>query len=190
MRFESFVASLLLFACSRVMLRGSDIKWDLRKTQPYDAYDQVEFGVPIGSHGDCYDSYLVRVEEMRQFLRIILQALNKTPPGEVKVDDSKIVSPRRAETKESMEALSHHFKLYTEGFQVPPGSTYTAVENPKGEFGVYLVSEGTSRSYRCKEKAPGFPHLAAIEHIGKQHMLADIAAIIGTLDIVFGEVDR
>ncbi|GAU89016.1 hypothetical protein RvY_01615 [Ramazzottius varieornatus] len=183
-------ADALYWGMSGVMLRGSGIKWDLRKTQPYDAYDKVEFDVPIGSHGDCYDRYLCRVEEMRQSLRIILQALNKMPPGEIKVDDNKIVPPTRKEMKESMEALIHHFKLYTEGFQVPPGNTYTAVEAPKGEFGVYLVSDGTSRPYRCKVKAPGFAHLAAIDHIGKQHMLADIVAIIGTLDIVFGEVDR
>lgn len=183
-------ADALYWGMSGAMLRGSGIKWDLRKTQPYDAYDQVDFDVPIGSHGDCYDRYLCRVEEMRQSLRIILQALNKMPPGEIKVDDNKIVPPTRKEMKESMEALIHHFKLYTEGFQVPPGVTYTAVEAPKGEFGVYLVSDGTSRPYRCKVKAPGFAHLAAIDHIGKQHMLADIVAIIGTLDIVFGEVDR
>ncbi|XP_055330892.1 NADH-ubiquinone oxidoreductase 49 kDa subunit-like [Paramacrobiotus metropolitanus] len=180
----------LAYGMSGVMLRGSGIKWDLRKVQPYDAYDQVEFDVPIGSHGDCYDRYLVRVEEMRQSLRIIHQCLNKMPPGEIKVDDNKVVPPSRKEMKESMEALIHHFKLYTEGVQVPPGFTYTAVEAPKGEFGIYLVSDGTSRPYRCKIKAPGFAHLAAIDHIGKQHMLADIVAIIGTLDIVFGEVDR
>uniref|UniRef100_A0A8C8BDX2 NADH dehydrogenase [ubiquinone] iron-sulfur protein 2, mitochondrial n=1 Tax=Otus sunia TaxID=257818 RepID=A0A8C8BDX2_9STRI len=144
---------------SGVMLRGSGIHWDLRKTQPYDVYDQVEFDVPIGTHGDCYDRYLCRVEEMRQSLRIILQCLNKMPEGEIKVDDAKISPPKRAEMKSSMESLIHHFKLYTEGYQVPPGATYTAIEAPKGEFGVYLVSDGSSRPYRCKIKAPGFAHL-------------------------------
>ncbi|OQV18821.1 NADH dehydrogenase [ubiquinone] iron-sulfur protein 2, mitochondrial [Hypsibius exemplaris] len=180
----------VLWGMSGVMLRGSGIKWDLRKSQPYDAYHLVDFDVPVGSHGDCYDRYLVRVEEMRQSLKIIHQCLNKMPPGEIKVDDNKVVPPSRKEMKESMEALIHHFKLYTEGVQVPPGTTYTAIEAPKGEFGVYLVSDGTSRPYRCKIKAPGFAHLAAIDHMGREHMLADIVAIIGTLDVVFGEVDR
>jgi NADH dehydrogenase (ubiquinone) Fe-S protein 2 len=143
------------------MLRASGIKWDLRKTQPYDAYDQVEFDVPIGLNGDVYDRYLVRMEEMRQSLRIIEQCLNKMPPGEVKTDDYKVVPPKRAEMKQSMEALIHHFKLFTEGFQVPPGETYTAIEAPKGELGVYLVSDGTSRPYRCHIRAPGFPHLVS-----------------------------
>lgn len=180
----------LAWGFSGVMLRGSGIMWDLRKTQPYDAYDRVEFDVPIGIHGDCYDRYLCRMEEMRQSVRIIHQCLNDMPPGEVRADDNKIVPPKRAEMKESMEALIHHFKLYTEGYNVPPGSTYTAVEAPKGEFGVYLVSDGTNKPYRCKIKAPGFAHLAALDHIAKNHMLADLVAIIGTLDIVFGEVDR
>ncbi|XP_078393840.1 NADH dehydrogenase [ubiquinone] iron-sulfur protein 2, mitochondrial, partial [Cetorhinus maximus] len=149
----------LNYGFSGVMLRGSGIKWDLRKTQPYDVYDQVEFDVPIGSKGDCYDRYLCRVEEMRQSLRIILQCLNKMPAGEIKVDDAKVSPPKRSEMKTSMESLIHHFKLYTEGFQVPPGVTYTAIEAPKGEFGVYLVSDGSSRPYRCKIKAPGFAHL-------------------------------
>lgn len=175
---------------SGVMLRGSGIKWDLRRTQPYDDYQDFEFDVPIGLKGDCYDRYKIRVEEMRQSLRIIIQALNNMPPGLVKVDDNKIVPPSRVEMKSSMEALIHHFKLFTEGYQVPPGATYTAVEAPKGEFGIYLVSDGTSRPYRCKIKAPGFAHLAAIEEIGRHHMLADIVAIIGTLDVVFGEIDR
>jgi len=144
---------------SGVMLRGSGIKWDLRKVQPYDAYDQVDFDVPIGRHGDCYDRYLCRVEEMRQSLRIIHQCLNKMPEGEVRVDDAKIMPPKRGEMKSSMEALIHHFKLFTEGFQVPPGATYTVIEAPKGEFGVYLVSDGTSRPYRCRIRAPGFFHL-------------------------------
>lgn len=180
----------LNWGCSGVMLRGSGIKWDLRKAMPYDAYDLVEFDVPIGVNGDCYDRYLCRVEEMRQSLRIIYQCLNQMPAGEVRIDDAKIVPPRREEMKTSMEALIHHFKLYTQGFQVPPGSTYTAIEAPKGEFGVYLVSDGTSKPYRCKIKAPGFAHLAALRHMGPSCMLADVVAIIGTLDVVFGEIDR
>ncbi|CAH1262066.1 NADH-ubiquinone oxidoreductase 49 kDa subunit-like [Branchiostoma lanceolatum] len=178
------------YGFSGVMLRGSGIKWDLRKVQPYDAYDQVEFDVPIGRKGDCYDRYLIRMEEMRQSLHIIHQCLNKMPEGEIKVDDAKITPPRRAEMKESMEALIHHFKLYTEGYMVPPGSTYTAIEAPKGEFGVYLVSDGSSRPYRCKIKAPGFAHLAGLDKVSQGHMLADVVAIIGTLDVVFGEIDR
>ncbi|KAF6293314.1 NADH:ubiquinone oxidoreductase core subunit S2 [Rhinolophus ferrumequinum] len=180
----------LNYGFSGVMLRGSGIQWDLRKTQPYDVYSQVEFDVPIGSRGDCYDRYLCRVEEMRQSIRIISQCLNKMPPGEVKVDDAKVSPPKRAEMKTSMESLIHHFKLYTEGYQVPPGATYTAIEAPKGEFGVYLVSDGSSRPYRCKIKAPGFAHLAGLDKMSKGHMLADVVAIIGTQDIVFGEVDR
>lgn len=175
---------------SGVMLRGSGIKWDLRKTQPYDDYQDFDFDIPIGVKGDCYDRYLIRVEEMRQSIRIIQQCLNAMPPGPVKVDDNKIVPPSRKEMKSSMEALIHHFKLFSEGYQVPPGATYTAVEAPKGEFGVYLVSDGSSRPYRCKVKAPGFAHLSALDWIGRNHLLADIVAIIGTLDIVFGEVDR
>ncbi|XP_012233635.1 NADH-ubiquinone oxidoreductase 49 kDa subunit [Linepithema humile] len=175
---------------SGVMLRGSGIKWDLRKVAPYDAYHLVEFDVPVGTNGDCYDRYLCRMEEMRQSLRIINQCLNQMPEGEVRCDDAKIVPPRREEMKTSMEALIHHFKLYTQGFQVPPGATYTAIEAPKGEFGVYLVSDGSSKPYRCKIKAPGFAHLAGLQHIGPKHFLADIVAIIGTLDVVFGEIDR
>ncbi|XP_046420008.1 NADH-ubiquinone oxidoreductase 49 kDa subunit-like [Neodiprion pinetum] len=175
---------------SGVMLRGSGIKWDLRKSQPYDAYHLVDFDVPIGVKGDCYDRYLCRVEEMRQSLRIIHQCLNQMPPGEIRTDDAKIAPPPRSEMKSSMEALIHHFKLFSQGYQVPPGATYTAIEAPKGEFGVYLVSDGGSKPYRCKIKAPGFAHLAALDMIGKKHMLADIVAIIGTLDVVFGEIDR
>jgi len=178
------------WGCSGVMLRGSGIKWDLRKTQPYDAYDKVEFDVPIGTRGDTYDRYLCRVEEMRQSLRIIHQCMNMMPEGEIKLDDMKITPPSRAEMKESMEAVIHHFKLHTEGYQVPAGSTYTAVEAPKGEFGVYLVSDGTSRPYRCKIKAPGFAHLATLEHVAPGLQLPDIVALIGTLDVVFGEIDR
>lgn len=180
----------LNYGCSGVMLRGSGIKWDLRKTQPYDAYDKVEFDIPIGRKGDCYDRYLIRIEEMRQSLKIVHQCLNKMPPGEIKVDDQKICPPKRGEMKTSMESLIHHFKLYSEGYNVTPGATYTAVEAPKGEFGVYLVSDGTNKPYRCKIKAPGFAHLAALDKVSKNHMLADVVAIIGTLDIVFGEVDR
>ncbi|KAF2364012.1 NAD(P)H-quinone oxidoreductase subunit D/H [Trinorchestia longiramus] len=178
------------FVISGVMLRGSGIKWDIRKAAPYDAYNLVEFDVPIGKNGDTYDRYLIRLEEMRQSLNIIEQCLNNMPAGEVRADDAKIVPPRRAEMKSSMEALIHHFKLFTQGFQVPPGATYTAIEAPKGEFGVYLVADGSSKPYRCKIKAPGFAHLAGLDLVGKNHMLADIVAIIGTLDIVFGEVDR
>uniref|UniRef100_A0A182SEZ1 Complex I-49kD n=1 Tax=Anopheles maculatus TaxID=74869 RepID=A0A182SEZ1_9DIPT len=180
----------LNYGFSGVMLRGSGIKWDLRKSQPYDAYDRVEFDVPIGTKGDCYDRYLCRIEEMRQSLRIIDQCLNQMPAGEIKTDDAKLTPPSRGEMKHSMEALIHHFKLFTQGYQVPPGATYTAVEAPKGEFGLYLVSDGSSRPYRCKIKAPGFAHLAALDKVGRHHMLADVVAIIGTLDVVFGEIDR
>ncbi|XP_041373206.1 NADH-ubiquinone oxidoreductase 49 kDa subunit-like [Gigantopelta aegis] len=180
----------LNYGFSGVMVRGSGVKWDIRKVEPYDRYDQVEFDVPIGRKGDCYDRYLVRMEEMRQSVRIMLQCLNKMPAGEIKVDDNKVAPPARADMKTSMESLIHHFKLYSEGYQVPPGSAYTAIEAPKGEFGVYLVSDGTNKPYRCKIKAPGFAHLAGLEKLAKKHMLADVVAIIGTLDIVFGEVDR
>ncbi|KAJ3289936.1 NADH dehydrogenase [ubiquinone] iron-sulfur protein 2 [Borealophlyctis nickersoniae] len=175
---------------SGVMLRGSGIAWDLRKEQPYDAYADMEFDIPIGKNGDCYDRFLCRVEEMRQSVRIIEQCLNKMPTGPVKVDDHKIVPPSRAEMKESMEALIHHFKLYSEGYSVPPGETYTVIEAPKGEFGVYLVSDGSSKPYRCKIRAPGFPHLAGFNLVGRGHFIADAVTIIGTLDVVFGEIDR
>ena len=175
---------------SGVMLRGSGVAWDLRKTQAYDVYDRMDFQVPVGSRGDCYDRYLIRVEEMRQSLRIILQCLQEMPQGEIKTDDRKITPPSRAHMKSSMESLIHHFKLYTEGFSVPAGETYTAVEAPKGEFGVYLVSNGTNRPYRCKIRAPGFAHLQGLDFMVKNHMLADVVTIIGTQDIVFGEVDR
>ncbi|KAK2174683.1 hypothetical protein NP493_781g02001 [Ridgeia piscesae] len=167
------------YGFSGVMLRGSGIKWDLRKMQPYDAYDKVEFDIPIGKKGDCYDRYLIRMEEMRQSVRIVEQCINQMPPGDIKVDDHKVAPPKRADMKNSMEALIHHFKLYTEGYQVPPGETYTAIEGPKGEFGVYLVSDGTSKPYRCKIKAPGFSHLAAMNKLAKGLMLADVVAIIG-----------
>ena len=173
-----------------VMLRGSGVAWDLRKNQPYDVYEQMDFQVPVGSRGDCYDRYLIRVEEMRQSLRIILQCLQEMPQGAIKTDDRKITPPSRTHMKTSMESLIHHFKLYTEGFTVPVGETYTAVEAPKGEFGVYLVSNGTNKPYRCKIRAPGFAHLQGIDFMSKNHMLADVVTIIGTQDIVFGEVDR
>jgi len=175
-----------------VMLRGSGVPWDLRKTQPYDVYDRMQFEVPVGTRGDCYDRYLLRIEEMRQSLRIIMQSLNQMPTQDapVQVDDRKITPPSRAQMKESMESLIHHFKLYTEGFHVPASETYTAVEAPKGEFGVYLVSDGGNRPYRCKIRAPGFAHLQGLDFMAKDHMLADVVTIIGTQDIVFGEIDR
>nr|YP_011008176.1 NADH dehydrogenase subunit 7 [Egregia menziesii]WBP70077.1 NADH dehydrogenase subunit 7 [Egregia menziesii] len=175
---------------SGVMLRGSGVRWDLRKNESYDAYSELSFQGVIGKTGDCYDRYLVRVEEMRQSLSIIYQCLNKIPEGSVKVNDFKISPPSRADVKQSMEALIHHFKLYTEGVTVPSGETYTATEAPKGEFGVYLVSDGSNRPYRCKIKAPGFSHLQALNFMSNSHMLADVVTIIGTQDIVFGEVDR
>ena len=173
-----------------VMLRGSGVEWDLRKSQPYDVYDRMDFDIPVGTRGDCYDRYLIRVEEMRQSLRIISQCLNQIPDGPFKTDDYKLSPPSRTDMKESMEALIHHFKLYTEGFHVPKGETYTSVEAPKGEFGVYLVSDGTNRPYRCKIRAPGFYHLQGLDFMSRYHMLADVVTIIGTQDIVFGEVDR
>ena len=175
---------------SGVMLRGSGVNWDIRKAHPYEVYDQVEFDVPVGKNGDCYDRYLIRVEEMRQSLRIIVQCLNQMPNGVVKSDDKKLTPPSRSHMKQSMESLIHHFKLYTEGFNVPAGETYTAIEAPKGEFGVFLVSDGTHKPYRCKIRAPGFAHLQALDFMSKHHMLADVVTIIGTQDIVFGEVDR
>jgi len=175
---------------SGVMLRGSGVCWDLRKTQPYDVYDKIDFQIPVGKRGDCYDRYIIRVEEMRQSIRIIMQCLNEMPTGIIKTDDRKITAPSRSQLKQSMESLIHHFKLYTEGFTVPAGETYTAVEAPKGEFGVYLVSNGTNRPYRCKIRAPGFAHLQGLDFMAKNHMLADVVTIIGTQDIVFGEVDR
>ncbi len=171
-------------------LRACGIPWDLRRSRPYDMYDQVEFNLALGRNGDCYDRYLVRVLEMRESLRIIDQCLKKMKPGPVKVQDHKIAPPKRAEMKRSMEALIHHFKLYTEGFHVPEGATYTVVEAPKGEFGVFLVSDGSNRPYRCKIRAPAFAHLQAMEVLSKGHMLADAVAVIGSLDIVFGEIDR
>jgi len=178
------------FGFSGVMLRGSGIPWDLRKTQPYEIYDQLDFDIPVGTNGDCYDRYLIRIEEMRQSLRIINQVINTIPEGPIKTDDKKITVPSRVNMKQSMESLIHHFKLYTEGYAVPAGETYTGTEAPKGEFGVYLVSNGTSKPYRCKLRAPGFSHLSALDFMSKGHMVADVVTIIGTQDIVFGEVDR
>jgi NADH-quinone oxidoreductase subunit D len=172
------------------MLRASGVPWDLRKAQPYDAYEAMDFDIPIGKNGDCWDRYLVRVEEMRQSLRIILQALDQMPGGPVKVDDHKVAPPKRGEMKQSMEALIHHFKLYTEGYHVPPGETYTATEAPKGEFGIYLVADGSNRPYRCKLRSPDFLFLQSTDFIGRGHMLADVVAIIGSMDIVFGSIDR
>ena len=180
----------MLWGFSGVLLRGSGLQWDLRRARPYEVYDQLDFDIPVGTRGDSYDRYLIRVEEMRQSLRLIIQCLNQMPEGLVKTDDKKITPPSRAHMKESMEALIHHFKVYTEGFHVPQGSTYTALEAPKGEFGVYLVSDGSSKPYRCKIRAPGFFHLQGLEMMSKDHMLADVVTIIGTQDIVFGEVDR
>ena len=171
-------------------LRACGIAWDLRKAQPYDVYEEMEFGVVVGKHGDCYARYLMRMSEMRESVKIIKQCVEKMPGGPVKADDRKITPPSRAEMKHSMEALIHHFKLFTEGYHVPAGETYTAVEAPKGEFGVYLVSDGTNKPYRCKIRAPGFAHLQALELLSKGHMLADVVANIGSIDIVFGEIDR
>lgn len=172
------------------MLRASGLAWDLRKSQPYEIYDQLNFDVPIGQNGDCYDRYLVRMEEIRQSIHLVKQCIDKLPQGPIKTEDRKISPPPRAEMKRSMEALIHHFKLYSEGYHVPEGEAYVAVEAPKGEFGVYIVSNGTNRPYRCRIRAPGFAHLQALDFMAKGHMLADIAAIIGSLDIVFGEIDR
>jgi NADH-quinone oxidoreductase subunit D len=172
------------------MLRASGVPWDLRKSQPYDSYEEFDFDIPTGKTGDCYARYLVRMEEMYQSLSIMKQAITNMPDGKVKVDDYKVSPPPRAEMKSSMEAMIHHFKLYTEGYHVPAGETYTAVEAPKGEFAVYLVSDGTNRPYRCRIRAPGVPHLAALDFLSKGHQLADAVSIIGSLDIVFGEIDR
>jgi NADH-quinone oxidoreductase subunit D len=174
------------------MLRGSGIAWDLRKKQPYAAYDKVDFDIPIGTSGDCYDRYLVRVEEFRQSARIIKQCIGwlRENPGPVMIQDHKIAPPMRADMKDDMEALIHHFKLFTEGYCPPPGEVYAAVEAPKGEFGCYIVSDGANKPYRLKIRAPGFPHMAAMDEMARGHMLADVVAIIGTMDVVFGEIDR
>ena len=179
---------------SGVMVRGAGAAWDLRRAQPYECYNEMEFDIPVGKNGDCYDRYHIRMEEMRQSIRIMKQCIAKLrePDGQgpVMVVDNKIVPPRRGEMKRSMEALIHHFKLYTEGFHVPEGEVYAAVEAPKGEFGVYLVSDGTNKPYKCKIRAPGFAHLQAMDFLCRGHMLADVSAILGSIDIVFGEVDR
>jgi len=179
---------------SGVMVRGSGAAWDLRKSQPYECYNELEFDIPIGKNGDCYDRYLIRMEEMRQSVKIMKQCCDKlrSPGGQgpVSVVDQKIVPPKRDEMKRSMEALIHHFKLYTEGYHVPAGNVYAAVEAPKGEFGVYLVADGTNKPYKCKIRAPGFAHLQAMDWLCKGHLLADVSAILGSIDIVFGEVDR
>jgi NADH-quinone oxidoreductase subunit D len=179
---------------SGVMVRGSGAAWDLRKAQPYECYAEMDFDIPIGKNGDCYDRYCIRMEEMRQSVRIMKQCIQKlrAPDGQgpVVVDDHKVSPPRRDEMKRSMEALIHHFKLYTEGVHVPAGEVYAAVEAPKGEFGVYLVADGSNKPYKCKIRAPGFAHLQAMDFICRGHLLADVSAILGSLDIVFGEVDR
>jgi NADH-quinone oxidoreductase subunit D len=179
---------------SGVMVRGSGAAWDLRKSQPYECYSELDFDIPVGKNGDCYDRYLIRMEEMRQSTKIMKQCLEKlrSPEGQgrVSADDHKIVPPTRGEMKRSMEALIHHFKLYTEGYHVPAGEVYAAVEAPKGEFGVYLVADGTNKPYKCKIRAPGFAHLQAMDFLCKGHLLADVSAILGSIDIVFGEVDR
>lgn len=172
------------------MLRGSGVAWDLRRNRPYECYSALDFDIPVGKTGDCYARYLVRMEEMRQSVKIMKQCLEKMPSGPVRVNDRKVTPPPRAEMKRSMEALIHHFKLFTEGFHVPAGETYAAVEAPKGEFGVYLVSDGGNKPYRCRIRAPGFAHLAGMDFMAKGHMLADTVSIIGSMDIVFGEVDR
>ena len=171
-------------------IRASGVPWDLRKSQPYDAYAEMNFDIPVGKHGDCYDRYLVRILEMRESLKIIHQCLEYMPDGPYKSDDHKVTPPSRADMKQSMEAMIHHFKLFTEGMRVPAGETYTAVEAPKGEFGVFLIADGTNKPYRCKIRAPGFAHLQAMDFLSKGHMLADVVANIGSIDVVFGEIDR
>ncbi len=184
------IQDALDYSFSGVMLRGSNVPWDLRKSQPYDCYDQMDFKIPVGKNGDCYDRYLCRVEEMRESVKIIDQCLQKMPKGPIKSMDGKISPPPKKELKESMEALIHHFKLFTEGYRVEKDEIYTAVEAPKGEFGVYLISDGSSKPYKCKIRAPGFSHLQAMDYLIKGHMLADVPAVLGSLDIVFGEIDR
>ncbi|HCD03903.1 MULTISPECIES: NADH-quinone oxidoreductase subunit D [unclassified Methylophaga] len=174
------------------MLRGSGVEWDLRRKQPYEVYEKLDFDIPVGKEGDCYDRYLVRIEEMRQSNKIMQQCVDwlRANPGPVIIDNVKIAPPSRADMKDDMEALIHHFKLFTEGYCVPEGEVYSAVEHPKGEFGIYMVSDGANKPYRVKIRAPGFPHLAAMNEMAKGHLLADVVAIIGTMDIVFGEIDR
>ena len=178
------------FGFTGPMLRASGVKWDLRKIDSYEVYNKLKFDIPVGKQGDCFDRYQVRVEEMKQSLNIILQCIDRIPKGIVMVKNNKITPPKRKSMKQSMESLIHHFKIFTEGYKVPKGETYTAVEAPKGEFGVYLISDGTNKPYKCKIRAPGFAHLQAMDFCSKGHMLADIVAILGSMDIVFGEVDR
>ncbi len=178
------------YSFSGVMLRGSGVAWDLRKSQPYDCYEQLEFKIPVGKNGDCYDRYLCRIEEMRESINIINQCLVKLPKGPVKTQDAKVTPPPKKDLKNSMEALIHHFKLFTEGYRVDKDEIYKAVEAPKGEFGVYLISDGSNKPYKCKIRAPGFSHLQAMDYLIKGHMLADVPAVLGSMDIVFGEVDR
>jgi NADH-quinone oxidoreductase subunit D len=174
------------------MLRGSGVEWDLRKKQPYEVYDQLDFDIPVGVNGDCYDRYLVRIEELRQSVRLIKQCIDwlRKNPGPVMLDDHKLTPPKREDMKSDMEQLIHHFKLFTEGYTLPPGEVYTAVEHPKGEFGIFLVSDGANKPYRLKIRAPGFAHLSAMDEMTSGHMLADVVAVIGTMDVVFGEIDR
>jgi NADH-quinone oxidoreductase subunit D len=179
-----------MWGMSGVMLRSTGVKWDLRRAQPYECYNELDFKIPIGKNGDNYDRYVMRMEEMRESTKIMRQCIEKMPAGPVISADNKVVPPRRGEMKTSMEALIHHFKLYTEGFHVPAGDVYAAVEAPKGEFGVYLVADGTNKPYRCKIRAPSYVHLQAMDYMCKGHMLADVSAVLGSLDIVFGEVDR
>ena len=180
----------LAWGFSGPALRASGVAWDLRRSQPYEKYAELDFKIPVGRNGDCYDRYLCRVHEMRESVKIVKQALAKMQPGPVRVEDRKFTAPKRGEMKRSMEALIHHFKLYTEGFHVPAGETYTAVETPKGEFGVYLVSDGTNKPYRCKIRSTGFSFLQATDVMSRRHMLADVCAIVGSMDVVFGEIDR
>jgi NADH-quinone oxidoreductase subunit D len=185
-------ADALAWGFSGVMVRGSGMAWDLRRAQPYEIYSELDFKIPVGKNGDCYDRYLCRVDEMRESTKIMLQCVKllRETHGPVMPENSKFAPPKRAEMKNSMEALIHHFKLYTEGYHVPAGEAYAFVEAPKGEFGVYLVADGSNRPYRLKIRAPGFPHLAAMDYLCKGHMIADVSAILGSLDIVFGEIDR
>ena len=178
------------FGFTGPMLRASGVKWDLRKEEPYEIYDKLDFEIPVGKNGDCYDRYFVRVEEMKESLKIIHQCIDNIPKGHVMIQNNKVTPPKRKLMKTSMESLIHHFKLYTEGYKVPKGETYTSVEAPKGEFGVYLVSDGSNKPYKCKIRAPGFAHLQAMDFCSKGHMLADVVAILGSMDIVFGEIDR
>jgi NADH-quinone oxidoreductase subunit D len=178
------------YGLTGVLLRSTGVPWDLRRAQPYECYSELDFQIPVGKNGDNYDRYCMRIEEMRQSTKLMKQCIAKMPDGPVASTDHKITPPRRADMKTSMEALIHHFKLYTEGFHVPPGEAYAAVEAPKGEFGVYLIADGSNKPYRCKIRAPGYPHLQALDHLCRGHMLADVSAVIGSIDIVFGEIDR